>query len=276
MKRLILTADDFGAEPQVNEAVEIAHLNGLLRSASLMVAAPAAEDAVERARRMPELAVGLHVVLVNGRPSLPPERVPDLVDEQGRFLEDLVAAGVRFFFHPRTRRQLADEITAQFDTFAKTGLPLDHVDAQNHMHVHPIVFALIVKIGRRYGMRAIRIPREPRRGTWSIAPWLALMRARARRAGLVCNDYALGLNDAGAMTEPRVLDMLEALPEGVTEMVFHPASRPLARPDRGAEEFKWQEEFAALTSDRVREAIAAHGVALTTYGEIAARMTAGT
>ena len=269
MKRLILTADDFGAEPQVNEAVEIAHRNGLLRSASLMVAAPAAEDAAERARRMPKLAVGLHVVLVNGRPTLPPGCVPDLVDDDGRFLHDLGAAGVRFFFRPRARRQLADEITAQFDAFTRTGLRLDHVDAQNHMHVHPTVFALIVKIGRRYGMRAIRIPREPRGGTRSVAPWLALMRARARRAGILCNDYVFGVNDAGAMTEPRVLEMLEALPEGVTEMVFHAATRPLESPDRGAEGFRWQEELAALTSDRVRDAISAQGIALTTYGELA-------
>jgi len=273
VKRLILTADDFGAEPQVNEAVESAHRNGVLRSASLMVAAPAAHDAVERARRMPELAVGLHVVLVNGAPTLPPERIPDLVGDNGRFLDDLLTAGAQFFFRPGARRQLADEIRAQFDAFARTGLRLDRVDAQNHMHVHPTVFGLIVKIGRRYGMRAIRIPREPRGGTRSIAPWLALMRARARRAGLVCNDYVLGLNDAGAMTETRVLQMLDALPDGVTEMLFHPATRPLARPDPGAAAFAWQEELAALTSERVREAIVARGIALTTYGELASTST---
>ncbi|MFI4922491.1 MAG: ChbG/HpnK family deacetylase, partial [Burkholderiales bacterium] len=64
MKRLIVTADDFGASLPVNEAIEQAHQNGILNTASLMVGAAAAPDAVERAKHMPSLKVGLHVVLV--------------------------------------------------------------------------------------------------------------------------------------------------------------------------------------------------------------------
>ena len=111
MKRLIVTADDFGAAREVNEAVERAHCSGVLRAASLMVGAPAAADAVVRAQRLPSLAVGLHVVLVNGRPVLPPEEVPDLVDTRGQFMSDLTGAGI-VFFRPGIRKQLAAEIRA--------------------------------------------------------------------------------------------------------------------------------------------------------------------
>ncbi len=211
-----------------------------------MVAAPAAADAIERARRMPGLAVGLHVVLVHGRPVLPPERVPDLVDDRGKFLTDLAGAGVRFFFRPGARAQLAAEIRAQFERFARSGLTLDHADAQAHMHVHPTVFSLLVRIGREYGLRAVRIPLEPFGGTRTIAPWLALMRARARRAGLVSNDYAFGVNEAGAFTEA------------------------FAGADLGTENFAWTQELAALTSSRVREAIERSGAFSVTYGELAA------
>src|SRR6185312_16149728 len=76
MKRLIVTADDFGASVAVNEAVEQAHRRGILTCASLMVAGEAAADAVVRARAMPKLGAGLHLVLVDGRPVLPPETVP--------------------------------------------------------------------------------------------------------------------------------------------------------------------------------------------------------
>lgn len=234
-----------------------------------MVGARAARDAIERARQMPALAVGLHVVLVNGRPVLRPEQVPDLVDERGEFFTDLASAGFRFFFRPGVRKQLAAEIRAQFERFAETGLPLDHVDAQNHMHVHPTVFPLILRIGREFGMRAVRIPREPFGGTRSIAPWLALMRSRARQAGVVCNDYAFGVNEAGALTEERVLRMLDALPDGVTEIFFHPATQAFSDADKGTEMFRWAEELAALTSSRVRDAIRSHGIVSTTYGELA-------
>jgi chitin disaccharide deacetylase len=268
VKRVIFNADDFGAAPEVNEAVERAHRDGVLRAASLMVAAPAADDAIARAHRLSALAVGLHVVLVNGRPALPPERVPDLVDERGQFLSDLVRAGFRFFLRPGARAQLAAEIRAQFERFAQTGLTLDHVDAQSHMHVHPTVFATILRIGREYGLRAVRMPREPFGGTRSIEPWLALMRARARRAGIAYNDYAFGVNEAGALTEERVLELLDHLPDGVTEIFFHPATGPFAGADRGTEGFRWAEELAALTSARVREALARNGIQSVTYGEL--------
>jgi hopanoid biosynthesis associated protein HpnK len=273
VKRLIVNADDFGAAPQVNEAVERAHRDGVLRATSLMVGAPATEDAVERARRLPTLAVGLHVVLVNGRPVLPAERVPDLVDDRGVFLTDLPRAGVRFFFRPGVRAQLAAEIEAQFERFARTGLALDHADAQSHMHVHPTIFRLILQIGRKYGLRAVRIPREPFGGTRTIEPWLALMRARARRAGIVYNDYAFGVNEAGALTEERVLQILGRLPDGVTELFFHPATAPFEDADRGTERFQWSAELAALTSAHVREAIAQNAIASVTYGELASNAT---
>jgi len=271
LKRLILNADDFGIAPEVNEAVEIAHRDGVLRAASLMVGAPAAEDAVERARQTPSLAVGLHVVLVHGRPVLPPERVPDLVDEQGEFLVDLVRAGVRFFFRPGVRAQLAAEIRAQFKRFAQTGLRLDHADAQSHMHVHPTIFALILRIGREFGLQAVRLPREPSGGTRSIEFWLALMRARAKRNGVVTNDWAFGVNEAGGLDETRLVAILEGLPEGVTEVFFHPATGPFVGADRGTERYQWAGELAALTSARVRAEIERNGIELVTYGELANR-----
>ncbi len=249
-----------------------------------MVAAPATADAIERARRLPSLAVGLHVVLVNGRPALPPERVPALVDARGEFPIDLVAAGVRFFFTPGIRRQLEAEIRAQFERFAASGLALDHVDAQCHMHVHPTIFALILKVGREFGMRAIRLPREPFALSYRAGgdrygarlfnaaltgPWLALMRARAAASGVICNDYAFGVNDPGAMNERRVLALLERLPEGTTELFFHPATGPFAGADPGTERFAWAEELAALTGAPVRDAIARGGIESVTYGELA-------
>jgi hopanoid biosynthesis associated protein HpnK len=268
LKRIILSADDFGIAPEVNEAVEIAHTTGLLRAASLMVGAPAFDDAVARARRLPSLAVGLHVVLVNGRPVLPPREIPDLVDSSGAFLCDLVRAGFRFFFRPHVRAQLAAEIRAQFERYAATGLNLDHVDAQSHMHVHPTVFRIILDVGRDYGLRAIRIPREPFGATRSIAPWLLLMRLRAQRAGLKTNDYALGLNAAGAMTERRVAEMIERLPDGVTEIFFHPATGAFAHADEGTERYQWRGELDALTSSTLRAAIERRGIESVVYGEL--------
>ncbi len=206
-RQVILTADDFGLAVEVNEAIEAAHRRGVLTTASLMVGAAAAGDAVERARRLPTLRVGLHVVLVQGRPVLPPERVPDLVDGRGDFTDRLVSAGFAYFFRPRVRRQLEDEIRAQYEAFRATGLPLDHVNAHNHMHLHPTLLALIVAVGRDFGLRAVRVPYEPPFASFraagsglarrlataaGMAPWIALLRWRLRRAGLKSNRCVFG------------------------------------------------------------------------------------
>jgi len=268
-KHLIVSADDFGLCDEVNEAVERAHRDGVLRSASLMMGAPGTADAVTRAGRLPSLRVGLHLVLVNGRPLLPPERVPDLVDREGAFFTDLVHAGLRFFFRPGARRQLEAEIRAQFAAFAASGLALDHVNAQNHMHVHPTVLGIVLRVGRAFGMRAVRVPSEPGQSP-GLSPWLALMRSRLQRAGMVTNDAVLGIRWSGHMTEQRVLDLLRTLPTGITEMYFHPAVRSWPGIDPAIAEYDFAGEFAALTSERVRAALATSGAHLSSYTDIVA------
>ena len=170
MRRVLLTADDFGLTPSVNEAVERAHRAGVLHAASLMVAGSAAADAVRRARTMPDLQVGLHLVVIEGAAVLWPAEIPDLVDAQGWFPSRQFRLGFNYAVRPRSRRQLAAEIRAQFAAFAATGLTLAHADAHKHMHLHPTVGRLMLEIGREFGLSRVRVPAEPaaprfRRGT---------------------------------------------------------------------------------------------------------------
>src|SRR5436305_10325340 len=106
MKQLVVTADDFGLAREVNDAVEIAHQRGILTAASLMMAGAAAQDAVTRAHKLPRLRVGLHVVLVEGSPVLPPDRVPALVDAKGTFRSDMTRLGIAIALRREVRRQL--------------------------------------------------------------------------------------------------------------------------------------------------------------------------
>src|ERR1051326_4006609 len=129
MKQVVFSADDFGLTASVNEAVERGHRDGILNQASLMVAGPAAEDAVRRARAMPSLRVGLHLGVIEGPAVSPASVIPDLVDEAGQFPADQARLGFRYFFRPAARRQLAREIRGQFAAFAAPGLTLDHANA---------------------------------------------------------------------------------------------------------------------------------------------------
>ncbi|HKK15009.1 MAG TPA: hopanoid biosynthesis-associated protein HpnK [Gammaproteobacteria bacterium] len=277
---LIVTADDFGSSAEVNEAVETAHLHGLLGAASLMVGAPAAADAVRRLAGLPALRVGLHVVLVDGQCVLPARQVDALVDRSGRFPARMIAYSIRLFFSPRMRRQARAEIRAQFERFRAWGLELDHVNAHKHFHLHPTVMGMILQVGREFGLKAVRLPNEPPAGAgqggvraragrlaWRvfISPWMALLRWRVRRAGVCFNDYVFGLSCSGAMNEAIVLTQLAALPSGISEMYFHPGV-----PGSGGGELR------ALTSRRVREMLDERGIRLTSFTELAAWQTGAT
>ncbi|MGH7060776.1 MAG: hopanoid biosynthesis-associated protein HpnK [Stellaceae bacterium] len=281
MKQLIVCADDFGLDRAVNEAIEAAHRRGILSTASLMVGAREAADAVARAKRLPDLHVGLHLNLVEGRPLLPAPEIPGLVRGGGELDRNMVRAGLRFFFVPQVRRQLATEIRAQFAAFRATGLTLDHVNAHKHMHLHPTVARLIVEIGRDFGMKAVRVPSEPvgplrrafpgeHRWPTLYRPWIEQLRRRLRRSGLATNDHLFGLAWSGGMTEERVLRLLPHLPDGVSELYFHPASERTPRLVEAMPGYRHREELAALLSPAVAERIGECGIRLVAYGNLPA------
>ena len=246
-----------------------------------MVGGAAAADAVARARRLPTLRVGLHVVLVDGPPLLPAERIPDLVDGRGRLRSDLARTGIGIALRRGMRAQLAAEIEAQFAAFEETGLPLDHVNVHHHFHLHPTVSALILDIGRRYGMRGIRVPVESGdlvaridpssrgNGTWATAPWAALLRRRVRHRGLSVPDRVFGYAWSGAMTETRIVGVLENLADGVTEIYCHPAAADrFAGAARG---YRYTEELAALTAPLVKDALRGSGARSCGFSDVAPR-----
>lgn len=268
---LIITADDFGLHLSVNQAVERGHREGVLSAASLMVAAPAAADAIARAHACPSLRVGLHLVLADGPAMLPPNLIPDLVDAQGRFGNRMARDGARFFFLPRVRHQLGREIRAQFEAFAASGLPLDHVNTHKHFHLHPTILSMIIEIGRPFGLRAIRLPREAGAPRF-LTPWLALLRRKLDDAGIAHNDYMIGIEHSGKFDEATLLDTLAHLPkQGIGEIYLHPALISGSEIGASMPGYRHADEFAALISPRVRQALnqlSLHGLRLGGFSDL--------
>jgi hopanoid biosynthesis associated protein HpnK len=256
-QRVTYTADDFGLTESVNEAVERAYLAGKLQAASLMVAGSAAADAVRRALAMPGLRVGLHLVVIEGPAALPPDEIPDLVDARGWFPSDQLRLGIGYFAHPRIRRQLAAEIRAQFAAFVATGLALHHADAHKHMHLHPTVGRLLIDIGREFELRRVRVPAEPptvlaRCGTpaglggHALYQWSRVLRRQVLAAGMATTDHCFGIAWSGHMTPERVQRLLAALPDGESEIYFHPAVRQDAELRRLMPGYEHEAELEAI------------------------------
>jgi len=237
-RRLIVNADDFGRSPSINQAVLRAHREGILTTASLMVNEPAADEAVRLARENPRLGVGLHLALVCGATALPREQIPCLTEEDGRFSDNPVAAGWRYFFSARCKAELRAEIEAQVTKFQATGLPLDHVNGHLHIHLHPVVFGILIDNAERWGIRAMRLTRDPfflnarlASGQWayrvSHAVIYHLLARRARRAlarqKIRHTAAVFGLLQNARVDAAYVEKLLPRLPAGDSELYSHPS-----------------------------------------------------
>ncbi len=271
LRPVIVTGDDFGLNDAVNQAIAETHRRGLLGSASLMVTGQAVDQAVTMAKDMPALNVGLHLAVTRAQALLPPRDLPTITDKQGRLGRHLARTGVVYFFSPAARRELRAEIRAQFESFAATGLALDHVDGHNHMHLHPTVLSLLLDVGADFGLKAVRLPYEPFGPAWRmfggspwrlgaswlfLKPWTAAMKGRLRSRSLYCNDYLFGMSHTGQITVDALAGILDNLPkQGLTEVHLHP----------GLVGGTQDEEHIALTDAGIRELFHDLGLYLTSF-----------
>jgi hopanoid biosynthesis associated protein HpnK len=270
-RRLIVNADDFGRSSAINQAVVRAHREGILTSTSLMVNEPAASEAVRLARENPRLAVGLHLTLLLGHSALAPDKIPGLVNDQGEFSHHPAATGMAYFFQRSLRAQLRAEIHAQFQRFRATGLPLDHVNGHLHLHLHPVIFDLLMEDRQQLGIQHLRLTRDclsrsrqMTRGQWlyrlSHAAIYDLLsrraRPRLRQAGIKHAQITFGLLQNARVDEAYLLKLLPQLPPGDSELYSHPS----------LDDFK--PEFEALVSPRVKESVRRLGIQLIRYSDL--------
>jgi len=276
---LIINGDDFGYCEAVNRAIIRAHLEGILTSASLMVNERAVEHAVESAKENPSLAVGLHLVLSQGRASLTHDEIPQITDREGRLSDSPMRAGLNYYFNRQARREMRREMRAQFERFASTGLPLSHVDGHAHLHMHPAVFNQLIPLCDEFGVKRVRIVKGemlvslrldhqhlPTKLVWGfifnvLGNWCE--RKLAGR-GYRRPDKVYGLLQSGDMNEDYLLGLLMRMERTGSEIYSHPltpdADEQTRRDNPGGEG-----ELEALLSRRVRLAVETSGFKLSTY-----------
>ncbi|MGB8682664.1 MAG: hopanoid biosynthesis-associated protein HpnK [Candidatus Binatus sp.] len=280
MKRLIVNADDFGLSPEVNAGIIRAHRDGILRSASLMVAEPAARAAADMARDNPALDVGLHAVVCRGRSLLDASRLGAAVSASGEFIDSPVGAGMRYFFDRSMRAAMTDELRAQVERHLELVGYLNHIDGHLNFHVHPLFADILVDLAVEYKVPCIRLPRErvlttlrlrrdhaPRKLVESII-FRTLSRRTSRmmaNRGLASTDALFGLHQSGHLSEDYIVGVLDRVRDGTTELYFHPAADIGGTPPAA----EAQLEVEILTSPRVRDAIARNEIELITFAELA-------
>ena len=287
MKDLILNADDFGLTLGVNEGIIRAHREGILTSATVMANAPAFDDAVRRARDNPSLGVGVHLVLIGGRPVAPPEKVGSLIDDKGelpqslpKFVTSVTSGAIR-------REHIESELSAQIDKVRAAGIEPSHLDSHKHTHAHPRVMECVARVAQACGIKRIRKPFEDLRDSWSStrdqraasAPQLAAAVAAkiasrsfegiCRRYGLRSPDRFLGLARTGSIGPAALRGLIDTVADGTTEIMLHPGICDSDLKQTGSRLLmQRQTEMEALLVPELKTLLSARGIRLISYREV--------
>ena len=211
---LILNADDFGMCHAINRGIIDVLEAGIIRSTSLMVCTPWANEAAEYLRQHPAVHFGVHLTAVcdsplyTWGPCLPIDQIPALVNAQGHFW------GFDEFHNvsrPDFLPQLEREFRRQIQLVYELGLQPDHLDWHSiRLNKKPGVFDMLFRLAREFNLPVRTF------GAENIHNVQAL--------GLPCNDYDL-LDSY--LIEPigqasRYQELAHQLNPGLNEWAIHP------------------------------------------------------
>lgn len=279
-KKLIVNADDFGLHSDINKGIIKGFREGFITSTSLMTSAPAYEEAAELARANPALGVGIHLTLVGGvAPVLNDSEVPSLVDANGKFLPDYIAFAKRFYTGKVKMAELEAELRAQIERALVLKINITHIDSHQHTHVLPIINSLVVQLCCEYNIKRIRIPREnyffSGGFTTGIGRFIgraglsfcASMAARnAASAGIVHPQHFFGMLAGGNLNEKLVGNIIEALPDGVSEIMTHPGLNAAVLGRQFTWNYHWEDELGAFLSVKNKSLLEQRKVELVSFG----------
>ena len=280
-KQLIIKADDFGIHPAVNEAVRKAATEGILTSTSLMAGGDAFDEAVEMARSMPSLGIGIHLTLVGGiKPVLPPSEVPSLTWDNGVFCHDYGKLIVRDLEGKISLSEVYAEWDAQIQKIMNTGLPVTHMDGHQHMHMWPHFYPIARDLAKKYHISCMRVPDEDvlfgmKDGhiiRWAAKNGLSLLsrmhRPDLKKNHIRTNDHFFGMLYGGHLSPERFAKFILQTKPGITEIMCHPSADTQAMEDTFHWGYHGEDELAGLLADINRELIAKKQISLISYRDV--------
>lgn len=283
-RRLICNADDFGYGPRVTDGIVDAHTGGIITSTTVMTNMPAAEYAAGLMPGLPDLGVGVHLVLTCGQALSPRDQVPDLTDREGQFHP--LAKQIKLLRRPSEAlaNQIQTEWRAQIQRAIDLGFAITHCDSHHGVHKYPVCRKVLVGLLQTFKIPAVRAAIRYR---WHGQPpangwvgWLKRLPAslgnrlneRAyRTANIALVDQYLNIDSLPGQGRGRTEQLAHAigmLPTGTTEMAFHPGHDDPSTPDRAEYRPVRIADFNALTDPAVKEALEQHAVQAISYREL--------
>jgi len=280
-RRLIVNADDFGLSEAVNEGIVEAHQRGIVTSTSLIASGAAFEHAVALARAIGTIDVGVHLTLTEEEPVSNRKDIPTLLDGDGRLYLHTTSFVKHYLAGRISLDEVERELDAQIARVVSSSLRVSHLDGHQHVHMVPGIRRIAGRLAEKYGIPAIRFPKEPpkpymfREGgaAGRLLQLFALNAfcAAADIRGAKRPDHFVGFFYGGRLTKPNLMQVLESLPsEGTCELMCHPGRQDAGSP-RAHWQYRWPDELDALTDRDVGEWLQSRGIELVPYAALAQR-----
>lgn len=291
MRRLIINADDFGMTAGVNRAIAETHRAGIVTSATVMANEAAVDEAIAIASSIPSLAVGCHIVLVDGSPISSADSVSSLIasrnGDQAHFRPGIAQLALAAVSGKIQSDEAHGEACAQIQRLQSRGLALSHVDCHMHSHILPVVSRAILRAAREHGVRAVRNPFEP---AWSVAAthkssslrsWnrsvqVTLLRSlqssflsAVKKNGMKTTEGTIGIAVTGLLDRDLLTRLVNAMPEGTWELVTHPGYND-SDLSRASTELKQSRavELELLESEETLKILRGRGIQLISYRDL--------
>lgn len=264
MKKMIINADDLGLTPGVSNGIIAAHTQGIVTSTSALMNTDHIFQDLPRTHQIcPHLGIGVHMVITEGQPLLPIEKVPSLVDESGRFYE--------LHHKPEKIPSLdLDEVRAewktQIESFIRYGFKPDHLDSHHHIsYFNPDIFSVMLDLAREYNLPIRYPPPEfiEALGAKNISRWLDEYGVEAPAA---CITSFYGENNA--VSQENLLNIINTLEDGTFEVMCHPGYADQELVENCSYSTPRENELSILTSAEVIDAVQSKGITLIPFSVI--------
>lgn len=282
MRSLIVNADDFGLHQDINTGIIAGYQTGCIRSTTLIAGGDAFGHAVSLYEKNRQLGVGVHLTLVGGiKPLSPLSEVASLITAEGRFVDNYLQFTARLFQQQVRLSEVEKELRRQIEQVITAGISITHLDSHQHMHVLPGIIDITLALAKEYRVPAIRIPDEPYlfTGGYPLTVMRAVGRAgltffarrariKARNARICVPDHFFGMLAGGGLTAQYLQAIVAQLPDGVSEVMMHPASDNVQLQQTYGWQYRWTEELAAAQAEDVQHVLTQRQVKICSFGEL--------
>jgi hopanoid biosynthesis associated protein HpnK len=278
LKQVIVNADDFGLTTEINQGIIRAFEEGIVTSTSLSANGEAFREAVAFINTTPSLDVGIHLTLVEERPVLPPQTIPSLVENTGRFRKKAQVFFVDYLKGKISMQEVKTEFHAQAKKILDHGISITHIDSHQHIHILPKIADITIELAEEYGIKYIRYPKEDiefrkilsarkiKRLVQQMAVNFFCLYSRNRLKNYSLDQF-FGFYDGGRLDKEKLIQIFRKVSRGTSELMCHPGLGMNANTPTGYEhwDYAWGEELNSLMDEELKEVISQENIQLVNF-----------